>query len=132
MNAVKKMDIAFRFMQIAVALIPVVIGFLALLNNITGFSDTETGVIVPLITMKDHTSQLWRSVPSSFAGPVYIIMFIGEFLVGVIALVGVILMTKISFALKFLSLQNVGYTLPVVRGYLSEGWDFLKWVVIGS
>src|SRR3990167_8470236 len=83
-----------RLDQIGVALIPVAIGFLALLNDITSFSSTLKSMAVPLMTMQGQTSQTWRALPLELVKPFYILMFLGEFLVGVLAIIGVIVMVK--------------------------------------
>ncbi len=120
MNSTGKMVIVLRLIQIGVAFIPAVIGFLSLLNNITGFADTVNHVITPLITMKGHSTQLWRSLPEAFSVPVYIAMFIIESFVGIFALIGIIGMLK-----NILQAENFELAKRWVS--LACGWGMIVW-----
>ncbi len=88
----------FRFIlrldQIGVTLIPVLIGLFALLNDVTAFTSNVDSIVKPLITMQNNSSNQWRALPVSLSAFVYTLMFLGEFLVGVLAFVGIILMSK--------------------------------------
>lgn len=83
-----------RLSQIGIALIPVVIGFLAGFNDVTGFSNTLHTVINPIITMEGVAMQHWRALPEALGPYVYTLMFLAEFCVGIVAFIGVVLMLK--------------------------------------
>lgn len=89
---INKMALTIRLLQVGVAFIPVVIGFLALLNDATAFNLTVQQVIKPLISVQSDKSQVWRALPVSWAPYLYTLMFASEFLVGVLAFIGVIKM----------------------------------------
>jgi predicted small integral membrane protein len=94
LKSVDKMALTIRLLQVGVALIPVVIGFLALLNDATAFNLTVQQVIKPLISLQSDKAQMWRALPVSWAPYLYILMFASEFLVGVLALIGVVMMLR--------------------------------------
>jgi predicted small integral membrane protein len=120
MNTSGKMVITLRLMQVGIALIPAIIGLLSLLNNITGFTDTINHVITPLITMKGHSTQVWRSLPEVFSVPMYIGMFIVESFIGVLALIGVIFMLR-----NICQVENFEVAKRWV--YLACGWGMIVW-----
>src|SRR4051812_23269408 len=86
-----------RIIQVLVACIPAVLGLMALMNNLSGFQGTVKYVIQPLISMSAtyglHT-QTWRALPAEWADIAYIAMTVGETLVGVLAIVGIIQMLR--------------------------------------
>jgi predicted small integral membrane protein len=116
-----------RATQVAAALIPAVIGFLSLLNNLTLFSATVSHVISPLISMHGQSTQLWRALPESYSVPIYIIMLVLESLIALLALIGIILMTKNFTCLPgfetakvwvYLPLAEIGFWLGKVKSFL--------------
>ena len=117
-----KFRFVLRLDQIGVALIPAVIGILALLNDVTAFTSTVDSVVKPLITMQGNAShQLWRALPASFSNIAYTLMFLGEFLVGVLAVIGIILMCK-----------NINQSVEQFERakrwiYLACGWGIIVW-----
>jgi predicted small integral membrane protein len=90
----KKWSFILRLTQIGVASIPLAIGVLALLNDITGFASGVKMVVEPLITMQGQTDQTWRALPGATATFVYICMFLAEFLVGLLTSIGIVIMLK--------------------------------------
>ena len=117
-----KFSFILRLDQIGVALIPAVIGILALINDITNFTNTVNSVVEPLITMQNNTSsQHWRALPASMTDFAYTIMFLGEFLVGIFAVIGVILMLK-----------NINKSVEHFESakrwiYIACGWGIIIW-----
>ncbi len=110
-----------RLSQIGVSLILVVIGFLAALNDITSFSGMVHSVINPLITMEGVAEQHWRALPSVLGPFLYTLMFLAEFSMGVLALIGIIFMLK-----------NIRQPSPVFENakrwvYLACGWGIIIW-----
>ena len=114
-------NFVLRLDQIGVALIPVVIGFLALLNDMTSFSSTVKSTVMPLMTMQGQTEQLWRALPEGLVKPLYTLMFLGEFLVGVLAIIGVILM------LKNIHKDHDHFEKAKRWVYLACGWGIVVW-----
>lgn len=117
----KKTSFITRLDQIGVALIPVFIGFLALINDITGLHATVNSVVKPLVTMQGNTTQAWRALPASIATFVYILMFLGEFLVGVLAVISVFLMLK-NIRKDSASFENAKRFI-----YIACGWGIIVW-----
>ena len=118
----RKFQFVLRLDQIGVALIPAVIGILALLNDITSFTSTVQSVVQPLITMQNNGShQMWCALPASWANTAYTLMFLGEFLVGVLAVIGIIAMIK-----------NINKPLEQFENakrwiYIACGWGIIVW-----
>lgn len=110
-----------RLVQIGVALVPVAIGFLSLLNDTTGFKDTVSSTVLPLLTMHGQTSQTWRALPVSFVNVAYILMFMAEFVVGALALIGVFSM------IKNLRKTALDFELSKFWVYLACGWGVVVW-----
>lgn len=110
-----------RLTQIGVALIPVVIGFLALLNDVTGFRDTVSSVVKPLLTMQGQLTQTWRALPGSLVNITYTGMFLAEFLVGLLALIGVFNMIK-TFREANFKFETAKYWV-----YLACGLGIIVW-----
>ncbi|MDF2940551.1 MAG: hypothetical protein K0R66_1193 [Gammaproteobacteria bacterium] len=119
--------LVFRLLQIGLALIPVAIGVLALLNDAGSFKSTVQDTIQPLITMQSDKAMAWRSLPASWAPYVYIIMFFSEFLVGMLALIGVLGMCRNLFktALDFERSKHWVY-LACIWGTLVWGLGFFE------
>lgn len=95
--------VVFRLLQIGLALIPVLIGILAFVNDVGSFKSSVQTVIEPLITLQGNKAMAWRGLPASWAPYLYTGMFISEFLVGILALIGVLGMCRNLFntSLKF-------------------------------
>ena len=126
-----------RLMQIGVALIPCVIGILALVNDISAYKETLTSTIIPLITMQGDTAEAWRALPAPLAPVLYIGMFTCEFLVGVLALIGIIKMIRAfgKEAATFEQAKNLVYVacgFGIIiwgLGFFEGGGDwFLSWM----
>jgi len=113
--------IVLRLSQVMVACIPLVIGLLALLNNISGFSETVNTVIKPLISMPGNTSYGWRALPLGLAPYVFTAMFIAESLVGFFALAGVISM------LRNINKDAATFNARKSFVYLACGWGIFVW-----
>ncbi|MGV3278731.1 DUF2165 family protein [Rickettsiales bacterium LUAb2] len=94
MQEVNKNQIVTRLLQIGVALIPATIGILALVNDIYPFHKNVNDIAVPLITMQGITEYSWRALPASLAPLAFTIMFLSEFLVGVLAVLSIICMLR--------------------------------------
>lgn len=117
----RKWRFLLRLDQIGVACIPLVIGFLALLNDITSINSSVKSMVGPLITMQGQTVQTWRALPDSLATILYVFMFMGEFLVGVLALVGIVIMLKNIF-------KDATHFEKGKRWlYLACGWGIIIW-----
>ncbi len=110
-----------RLDQILVACIPLVMGWLALLNDATSISSSVKSVVGPLVTMQGENAQTWRALPASFATPAYILMFLGEFLVGVLALIGIFIM------LKNIMKDHAHFEKGKRWLYLACGWGIIVW-----
>jgi predicted small integral membrane protein len=111
-----------RLDQIGVALIPAIIGILALINDVTSFTDTVNSVVKPLITLQNNGShQLWRALPASVADTAYVAMFVSEFIMGLLALVGIILMIK--------NIRGSVEAFEKAKNwiYLACGWGIIVW-----
>jgi predicted small integral membrane protein len=122
MESNSKFRFILRLDQIGVALIPAVIGILALLNDATGFTGTVSSIIKPLLTMAGNSSnQEWRALPASMANVVYTLMFLGEFLVGVLATIGIILM------LKNINQTPEKFEKAKCWVYAACGWGIIIW-----
>jgi len=85
------------------ALIPVSIGILAMMNNISGFNSTMKNVIMPMLSMShvnDTSAKALRAIhhPTLIHMAYFIVMTL-EFLVGVIASIGFIKMLRHLFNL---------------------------------
>lgn len=114
-------DALVRISQILVALIPFGIGVFALLNDTADFSNTLHSVVTPLITMTGVNFGHWRSLPGYWSSSIYILMFLSEFLVGILASVGIFLMLK-NMHKDQLSFENAKKWI-----YLSCGWGIFIW-----
>lgn len=88
----------YRLLQLGLALIPTAIGILAFLNDIGTFHSGVQNTIIPLISMQGDTGYTWRALPASWAPIVYTLMFLCEFLVGILALIGVLSMLRHFFS----------------------------------
>ncbi len=121
MSAFKKWSFILRLDQIGVALIPLVIGVLAFVNDITSFSSSVKSVVTPLVTMPGDVSQHWRALPASVAPLAYTMMFLGEFLVGILALIGIIIM------LKNINKDHNFFEAGKRWIYLACGWGIIVW-----
>jgi predicted small integral membrane protein len=83
---------------IFLALIPMSIGILAMMNNISGFNDTMKNIIIPMLSMShvnDNTARTLRAIhhPSLIYSAYFIVMLL-EFLVGVLSTIGVFKMLR--------------------------------------
>lgn len=110
-----------RLSQVGVSLILVAIGFLAGLNDVTSFSNMVHSVINPLITMQGVADQHWRSLPATLGPFLYTFMFLAEFSMGIMALMGVLFMLK-----------NIHQPYSVFEHakrwvYLACGWGIIIW-----
>jgi predicted small integral membrane protein len=122
MESNNKFRFILRLDQIGVALIPAVIGILALLNDATGFTGTVASMVKPLITMAGNSSnQEWRALPGSLASIAYIFMFLGEFLMGVLATIGIILMSK------NINRSPEKFEQSKCWVYIACGWGIIVW-----
>lgn len=117
----KRWRFVLRLDQLAVTLIPIVIGFLALLNDTTMSKSTIKAMVFPLITMQGQVTQTWRALPASWVPSLYFLMVSGEFLVGLLALIGFMSMLK-----------NINKDAAVFEAskrwiYLACGWGLCVW-----
>lgn len=127
----------YRLLQIGIALIPTVIGVLALLNDAGTFKAGVQTVAQPLISMAGDKGYMWRALPPSFAPYLYSIMFISEFMVGVLALIGVLGMIR-NFCKPTYNFEHSKHwvyiaclwgTLVWGLGFFEGGGDwFLAWM----
>jgi len=87
-----------RISQIAVSLIPALLGILGFANNISEYRLTLDQVVTPMLTMhpvRDTISQSWRSIVNpSFISCINIFMIAVELMVGILALIGIIKMLR--------------------------------------
>lgn len=113
--------IVFRLLQIGIALIPATMGVLALLNDAGSFSSTVHSVIQPMIALQGNSPQAWRALPISWAPYVYSAMFIAEFLVAPLALVGIIGMLYHLFKPTILFEKSKRWV------YLACLWGIVVW-----
>lgn len=129
--------LVYRLLQIGIALIPAVIGILALLNDAGTFKEGVQTVAQPLITMAGDKGYMWRALPTSVAPYLYAIMFISEFMVGLLAFIGVLGMLRNLFqpAQKFEHSKHWVYiaclwgTLVWGLGFFEGAGDwFLAWM----
>ena len=127
----------YRLLQVGIALIPTVIGLLAFLNDVGTFREGVESVATPLLTMHGDTGYMWRALPASWAPYFYTIMFLSEFLVGILALIGVLCMLRNLFkpAASFESSKDWVYiaclwgTLVWGLGFFEGAGDwFLAWM----
>lgn len=119
-NCPKKIML-LRLMQVGVALIPFVIGVLALVNDLTSFKGTVSSVVLPLITMQGNTTEAWRALPGSWANLTYVGMFCAEFLTGILAGIGIIQM------LKSLCKDAALFENAKIWVYIACGWGLMVW-----
>ena len=73
------------------------------------------------MTMQGQTTQVWRALPDALVKPFYTLMFLGEFLVGVLAIIGVILM------LKNIHKDHEHFEKAKRWVYLACGWGIVVW-----
>jgi predicted small integral membrane protein len=86
-----------RSLAILLACIPMGMGFLAFLNNISDWTHSVHEVITPLVTMeglRDSSQFTWRSFQPQLAPLCYGFVTTIELTVGIVALVGVISMLR--------------------------------------
>lgn len=129
--------LGYRLIQIGLSLIPTLIGVLALINDVTSFKASVQSMIQPMITMQGNVANAWRGLPPSFAPYLYTIMFMSEFIVGILAFIGVIGMVRNLFkpARDFEHSKHWVYiaclwgTLVWGLGFFEGGGDwFLAWM----
>ncbi len=129
--------LVYRLLQIGLALIPAVIGILALLNDAGTFKAGVQTISQPLITMQGNSAYMWRAFPASWAPYLYAGMFISEFIVGILAAIGVLGMLRNLFkpAQNFENSKHWVYvaciwgTLVWGLGFFEGGGDwFLAWM----
>jgi predicted small integral membrane protein len=111
----------FRALQILLALIPVLFGILALLNDASTFKEGVQTIAQPLITLQSDKAQAWRGLPASWAPYVYAGMFIFEFIVGLLALIGVIGMLR-NFTKAAIEFEKSKHWV-----YLACIWGTIVW-----
>jgi predicted small integral membrane protein len=86
-----------RVFAILLATIPMGMGFLAFLNNISDWSHSVHEVITPLLTLdalRDAPQFSWRAFPARLAPACYGFVTTIELTVGIVALAGVIAMLR--------------------------------------
>ncbi len=113
--------IIYRLLQIGLALIPTVIGILAFVNDIGTFHEGVINVVQPLLSMHGDTGYMWRALSIKWAPYLYTIMFLSEFLVGILALIGVIAM------LRNLCKPTENFECSKQWVYLACLWGTLVW-----
>ncbi|HYF98408.1 MAG TPA: DUF2165 family protein [Coxiellaceae bacterium] len=126
----------FRVLQISIALIPLLMGLFAFLNGLDIFKLSVQTVVDPLITLQGDHAQSWRALPANVAPYIYTLMFIGEGVVGLLALCGVISMLlhigkpseQFEQSKQWVYLACVWGTLVWGLGFFEIGGDwFLAW-----
>lgn len=86
-----------RVFAVLLAMIPMGMGFLAFVNNISDWSHSVHDVITPLLTLdalRDAPQFSWRAFPAHLVPVCYGFVTTIELTVGVVALVGVIAMLR--------------------------------------
>lgn len=126
---------ALRYAKIAVATIPMLLGFFAVLNNLTAYTETLENVVEPILCMRhvfEDSDQRWRALchPVLLHG-VSLLVISAELMIGLIAASGVWLMygargaSSITFS-ESMSRVSLACALGVVV------WGIGFFVIIGD
>jgi predicted small integral membrane protein len=92
MNTSDAADAIDRTFAILLAAIPMGMGLLAFLNNVSGWTRSVHEVITPLLTMealRDSPQMSWRAFSPRLAPFCYVFVSIFELTVGIVAAIGV-------------------------------------------
>ncbi len=112
----------YRILQIAMALIPASIGSLGFLNDLSNFQGGVKNLVVPLVTMAGDTKNFtWRALPPSLAPYLYTLMFCAEFVTGILAVIGIVMMIK-NFLKSSIAFERSKHWI-----YIACIWGTLVW-----